>query len=217
MAFTPFPELMTGLTDLANAVLAAVFIVLMRKFSSNARPWRWLMWAFFISNLTGAFYHTFAHSPDAKVIIWIFVAIPMAVVIACFTVCALTTVSKDNLKIAAIFNFPFCAVVLGVMIFAHLKWDASIKVYLVYAAVFALGSLAVMINQLIRKKKKSLLLYAIAVVIQIPAAIILVQEKLVLFTIFDHNSLYHFFFTATMILIYFGVKSDEKTEKNENK
>lgn len=212
MTFSDFPELSTGLTDLANGILAAVLLVLMRKFSSEAKPWKWLMWSFLVSGVLGGYYHTIYHTFEQKEIIWVFVALPMALSIALFVVCTLTVVHPDNLKFALRMNLPLCLVVYIVMMIAHFISDSSLAVYTVYAVVFVLCSLAMLINQMIKRKSKAILFYVLAIAFQIPGGIIQARGKM-LIGVFNHSSIYHFALTASMILIYFGVKLSEKTSK----
>lgn len=222
MTFNSSFELITGLTDLFNFVLALVLTLCMTGLPRRTRVWKWLMISISASGAAGAFYHVIHHTDDEKKIIWLVVLLTMIASPVLFFVCAMSEANEKYEKPTAIWASVGGAALFAAATAAHFINDGSLTVFTICAVVTVLSALGIFIALYVRRREKHLLLYIIGIVIQIPGGIIQATKTLrfTLILDWDYNSIYHLILSVTAVLLFIGVKMCGKSAKtaeiNEN-
>lgn len=223
MTFTSQPELMTGITDLLDALAALAFLFLiLRCGTKKSQPWKLLMISLAISGILGFFVHTFEHGDRFDSAVWRVLSLFMCATVSLFAACAAVELWERFSKRIYIVCSAAAVVAYAAMMTASFFTERYLLIYTVFAALCLVFSLYIFAYEMIRKRAYHFLFYITGILIQIPGGIIQAQRKMifkVIFT-FDFNGFYHLILLVSIILLYAGFAIDRKyninTETNQN-
>lgn len=219
MKFTVPPEIFTSITDLFDAIAAAVFLIVLRRDKGVvARLWRVVMISLVAGGIMGFTVHLLEWDKAVENVIWVILPLPMCIACSMFSAVAAADVFPQKIKPTLIFFSSLCGLSYAGLVALFLAGKKFLVIYTFYAVICVLFSAAMFGYSFAKTGRKSYLLYLLGILVEVPGGIVQAKRDLYFTFIWkmDFNTVYHLILLATIILFTAGYLCSRKEKSAES-
>ena len=225
LVFSKGTEFVTGVTDLLTGIiLIPLIFVLMSKGKGKEITGKWnaFLLSLSLGNIGGAVVHCVRWSVGTHNVMWLFLYIVMFAIVVFFLRLALFRFYPGKFG-SALYKTAFyllTAVSYAAIILYQFtgREQYSIRIFSVYAAMFALPAFLIYAWNGVKHGVKSGIMLLVCIIPQIFGLYFQLVRKgsFTLFVTFDHDGIYHLCLLFTVLMCYFAALFDigSRDEKN---